>query len=239
MPLTVSAVLDRAATIIQDQTNVRWPQTELLNYYNDARREIAIVRPDLYATTQVMPLEPGTKQTLPNGTVPAGLPAGSRFLDAIRNVAANDAIGKAVRVVEREVLDAQKPDWHTEGETTEIKHFMFDERTPRVFFVYPPAASGHKLEIAYSQTPTDTVIGNINTDTLDQEDIYAGAIVDYICYRAFSKDAEYAGNTARAGAHYTQFVQSLGAGTSTSMVVSPNTANVGGQIPRTMLASGG
>lgn len=239
MALTAKSVIERAATIIQDQTNVRWPQAELLNYYNDARREVAIVRPDLYATTQVMPLVAGTKQSLPDGTVPAGLPAGSRFLDAIRNVTSAGAIGKAVRVVEREVLDAQKPDWHTEEESTDLKHFMFDERTPRVFYVYPPAVAGHKLEIAYAQTPTDTTLENIASDTLEHEDLYAGAIVDYICYRAFSKDAEYAGNAQRAASHYQQFMNSLGIGGKTSMVVSPNTANVGGMPPRTAVAAGG
>lgn len=232
MALTVQSVLERAATIIQDQTNVRWPLAELLGWYNDARREVAIVRPDLYATTQVMPLVAGTRQDLPNGTTPAGLPAGSRFLDAIRNVSSAGVVGKAVRVVEREVLDAQKPDWHTEAGSTDIKHFMFDERTPRVFYVYPPATAGHKLEIAYSQTPTDTLLANVATDTLEQEDIYAGAIVDYLCYRAFSKDAEYAGNANRAATHYQQFMNSLGLGGVATVNSSPNTANVGGMPPR-------
>lgn len=228
MPLTAQDVLTRAGDIIQDATNVRWPVAELMRYLNDARREIAIVRPDLYATTAVVSLAGGTKQALPAD--------GNRFLDAVRNIGGDGLTpGRAVRVVEREVLDAQLPDWHTLTPAAEVKHFMFDERSPKVFFVYPPVAAATKLEIVYSKTPTE--IASTAT-TLDDEDIYTGAIVDYVCYRAFSKDAEYAGNAARAQAHYLQFANALGIGARIGAVVSPNTANVGGMPPRTAAAAG-
>ncbi len=227
MALTAANILTRASDIIQDQTNVRWPVDELLRYLNDGRREIAIARPDLYATTAVITLASGTRQELPAD--------GSRFLDAIRNMSGASApysAGRAVRVVEREILDAQKPDWHTETATAVISHFMFDERNPRVFYVYPPA-SGAKLEVVYSQTPVE--ISSTATE-LTNEDIYAGALVDYVCYRAFSKDSEYAGNAQRAVLHYQQFSNSLGLGRKVTLVASPNTANVGGMVPRTAAA---
>jgi len=46
--------------------------------------------------------------------------------------------------------------------------------------------------------------------TINIDDIYANALVDYMLYRAYSKDAEYAGNAQRAVAHYTAFSNSLG-----------------------------
>lgn len=226
MALTAADILTRAGDIIQDATNVRWPQAELLRYMNDARREVAIVRPDLYSTTTTITLVAGTRQSIPAD--------GNRFLDGIRNVSAGDVVGNAVRVVEREILDAQSPDWHTQAQANAVKHFMFDERSPRVFYVYPPANAGIKLDIVYSQTPTDIT----NTATqLTQEDIYTGAIVDYVCYRAFSKDAEYAGNAERAKIHYQQFMNALGTGTKVNFISSPNTADVGGMIPRTAKAA--
>lgn len=220
MALTAANVITRAQDIIQDTTGVRWPEAELLRYLNDGRREICIVRPDLYATNAVQTLVAGTKQSIPAD--------GSRFLDGIRNINADDTPARAVRIVEREILDAQLPDWHTAAAGT-IKHFMFDERTPRVFYVYPQAAAGQKLEIAYARTPTE--ITNTATE-LTNEDVYAGALTDYVCYRAFSKDAEYAGNGERAMAHYQMFLAPLGAGGRLNVVVSPNTSNVGGQVPR-------
>jgi hypothetical protein len=220
MALTAANVITRAQDLIQDTTGVRWPEAELLRYLNDGRREVCIARPDLYSVSSVQSLAAGTKQAIPAD--------GSRFLDAIRNISVDNAPGRAVRIVEREVLDAQLPDWHS-STTGATKHFMFDERTPRVFYVYPPAAAGQKLEIAYAQNPVE--ITNTSTE-LTNEDVYAGALVDYVCYRAFSKDAEYAGNAQRAGLHYAQFTSLLMGGGALNTYVSPNTSNVGGTVPR-------
>lgn len=227
MALTAGEILTRASDIIQDQTSVRWPVPELLRYLNDGRREIAINRPDIYSTTAVVTLASGTKQDVPAD--------GARFMDAVRNMSGtspNFVAGRAVRIVEREILDAQKPDWHTEAGSAVIQHFMFDERNPRVFYVYPPS-SGAKLEIVYSQAPNE--ITSTSTE-LVREDIYTGCLVDYICYRAFSKDSEYAGNAQRAVLHYQQFFNSLGVGRKVTLVASPNTANTGGMVPRTAAA---
>ena len=221
MPLTALDVLARAGDIIQDQTSVRWPQAELLRWLNDGRREIAIARPDLYAVVSVVTLSAGTKQSIPTD--------GARFLDAIRNMNADGVTpSTAVRPVQREILDAQNPSWHTEASGA-TKHFMYDERVPRTFYVYPPAAAAAKLEIAYSQTPTD--ITNTSAQ-LTQEDIYTGALVDYVCYRAFSKDASYAGNAQRAIAHRTLFDNALTSGDARDLSSSPNTSRIDGMAPK-------
>lgn len=215
MALTAANVITRAQDTIQDQTGVRWPEAELLRYLNDGRREICILRPDVYAVVAAVSLVSGTKQSIPAD--------GNRLLDVIRN-----ASGNAIRIVEREILDAQMPDWHTQTAAA-TKHFMFDERTPRVFYVYPPAVGAASVDIAYAKSPTDIT----NTaDPLTEEDLFAPALVDYVCFRAFSKDAEYAGNTQRAQAHYAQFANTLGVGARVTLGASPNTANVGGQPPR-------
>lgn len=221
MPLTAAEILTRAGDIIQDQTNVRWPQAELLRWLNDARREICIARPDLYSTVSVVTLAAGTKQSIPAD--------GARFLDAIRNMQTDGTTAStAVRPVQREILDAQNPAWHTDASGA-TKHFMFDERVPRTFYVYPPATANAKLEIAYSQTPTDIAV---TSTQLTQEDIYTGALVDYICYRAFSKDATYAGNIQRAAAAYMQFKNAITEGDARDLSTSPNTARIDGVPPK-------
>jgi hypothetical protein len=167
----------------------------------------------------------GSKQTIP--------PDGNRFLDAVRNVTVAGVVGRAVRIVEREILDAQLPDWHTETSSTSLKHFMFDERSPKTFYVYPPAVAGHKLEIVYSKSPTDIASGDLNsTSILANEDIYSGVLLDYILYRAFSKDSEYAGNMQRAAVHYQMFANSLGIGNRRRISTSPNVANLDGTPPK-------
>jgi len=218
MAQTPNDILIRAGDILQDQTNVRWVQAELLRYLNDGRRELAIHRPDIYSSTFVHTLIAGSYQSIPTD--------GNRFLDAVRNISATNVVGRAVRVVEREILDAQSPDWHTEAASTAIRHFMFDERSPKTFYVYPPAAAGHKLEIVYSRSPVDIATSDLSsTSILASEDIYSGVLLDYILYRAFSKDSEYAGNMQRASLHYQMFTTSLGIGNRKRYATSPNTAN--------------
>ena len=53
-----------------------------------------------------------------------------------------------------------------------------------------------------------------------------------MCYRAFSKDAEYAGNADRATRHAAAFAATLGVGRKVSLGNTPNQANVGGMPPR-------
>lgn len=225
MAQTPNEILTRAGDILQDQTNVRWAQAELLRYLNDGRRELAIHRPDIYSTSTAVTLVAGSQQTIPSD--------GNRFLDAVRNVSSAGVVGRAVRIVEREILDAQLPDWHTETASTSLKHFMFDERSPKTFYVYPPATAGHKLEIVYSRSPVDVVTSDLaSTTILQSEDIYSGVLLDYILYRAFSKDSEYAGNLQRAGVHYQMFANSLGIGNRRRIATSPNVANMDGVPPK-------
>jgi hypothetical protein len=42
------------------------------------------------------------------------------------------------------------------------------------------------------------------------DDIYANALLDFILYRAYNKDAEFAGNATRAQVHMMGFASSLG-----------------------------
>jgi hypothetical protein len=212
MALTVQNILDRAGMIIQDQTNVRWPAAELLGWLNDGRREIAILRPDIYAVTTTLTLVAGSRQTLPV--------CAQRLIDIPRNVS-----GAAVTVTQRGLLDQYNPSWHQQTGSATVKHFMFDERIPTQFWVYPPATTAAQLELIVEEAPDTYTSGSVLTT---HEEMYDGALVDYICYRAFSKDSEYAGNGDRAAAHYSQFATSLKNGAVVSVAISPNVQNLGG-----------
>lgn len=210
MSLTAQNIMDRASIIIQDITNVRWPETELVNWVNDCRRAIASIRPDIYSTGTTLTLQAGAQQSVPAD--------GVRLLDVPRNVN-----GPAVTLTKRGFLDQQNPSWHQMTPSSTVVHFMFDERYPSNFWVYPPATTSAQLEIVYQQSPADLA----STGTLTVfENAYAGAMVDYVCYRAFSKDSEYAGNATRAATHYQLFQDALSLGARTTLAVSPNSVNI-------------
>lgn len=219
MAVTVQSVIDRVQTTLQDTTGIRWPVTdELVLWVNDAQREIALLKPDASAKNETVTLSTGTKQAIPTG--------GNRLLRVVRNMSAasNGTGGRAVRIVSREVLDAQSPNWHDPTVTGDaahgatVKHYVYDESNPRNFYVYPGVSGSAYLEIIYSANPT-TVAQNGN---LDIPDIYANAVVDYALFRAYTKDAEYAGNAQRASTHYNLFINSVTGKGQIDIITSPN-----------------
>lgn len=231
MAIKVNSIIDRAATLIQDATNVRWPTAELLDWMNDGQREIVLMKPQASVKNESTLLVAGeTKQSLPS--------AGIMLIDVPRNMGATGAIaGDAIRVVTREVLDAQRPGWHSDANADgKIRHFMFDPRDPKNFYVYPKApATAWYVEIVYSATPTDCTSG-VN-DVIQIDDIYANALLDYVLYRAYSKDAEYAQNANLAIAHYQAFSNSLGVKTQNELSQNPSMI-VSGFNPNVPRASG-
>ena len=209
MTIQASSIVRRATDIIMDSTSVRWPVSELVRYLNDSQRELVLLRPDAINRTATVTLAAGTRQSLDN----MGLnPAPAKLIEIPRNMA---GAKKAVRLVPRQILDAQTPGWHGIPGTVDILHYMYDPRDPKTFYVYPPALATAQLEVMYSGTPTDILepaAGAIYSDvvgTLTVPDIYAYAILDYVLYRAYSKDSEFAGNEGRAQAHYAAFNASL------------------------------
>jgi aspartate/methionine/tyrosine aminotransferase len=59
--------------------------------------------------------------------------------------------------------------------------------------------------------------------------VFANAIMDFVLYRAYMKDAEYAGNAQRASTHYQLFANSIGQGSQAQTLLSPN--NPTGALP--------
>lgn len=211
MSTAVNDIIDRAELILQDITNVRWTATELINWLNDGHREVVLIKPEANTTNESVQLTSGTKQTLPSG--------GICLLDIIRNMGSNGTTpGNAIRLVDRRILDDQVPGWHSETASAVTKHFMFDERDPTHYYVYPQSDGTNYIEVVYSSAPTTVAAG----ENISIPDIYANALIDYILYRAYSKDADYAENSQRAVAHYQAFTVSLGAKNSAESTNDPN-----------------
>ena len=235
--LTGNNLLSRIKDTLQDTTSVRWPEAELLRYINDAQREIVNFRPESSAKTANVQLVTGTKQALPTD--------GLRLIKVTRNMSGTgNATGKrAIRIVNVDILNTQEPDWNdptVSGDAahgTVVKHYIFDEDDPRNFYVYPGVSGNAYVEVVYSASPTD--LANTSA-TISVDDIYANAIIDYVLYRSYMKDAEYAGNAQRAQNHYQLFTASIGQGGQSAMLLDPNNDQVSniGAVPQVMQQQG-
>lgn len=192
--ITAQSIIDRAQIVLQDTTGIRWPEgTELLGWLNEGQREVALARPDASITTTTFSCVSGTRQDLPSSA--------QQLVEVVRV-----ANGGAVRKVPRQILDAQLPSWHTAA-SGDAKHYMYDPRVPHEFYVYPPAASNQQLVVRYHVSPADCAsIGS----TISVDDQYAPALMDYILWRAYSKDSEYTANMDRANAARASFDRMLG-----------------------------
>jgi len=217
MPIAAQSIIRRVVETLQDTTSIRWPVAELVRYLNDGQREIIVHRPDAMVTNAAVALVAGTKQTLPAN--------GAKLIDVVRNSAGTR---RAIRICAREILDAQSPGWHNLSGVAEIVHFMFDPRDPKVFYVYPPAAStGASVDLVYSALPTDLTEPAAGTDfaavtgAISVPDIYSNALQDYVLYRAYTKDSQYAGNEARAQARYAAFANALGIEIKATVAIAP------------------
>lgn len=211
MPIRAGDVITRAQLVLNDNDPpyVRWEQPEMFGWLNDAACEVVIRRPAARAVTASLALVAGTLQTLPDG--------GLELLDVVRNVG-----GRSIRRTDRQLLDDSAPDWHSMKQSSTVRQFTFDERTPTVFYVYPPAKVGAQIEALYSAAPPAVAEED---DELDLDRAYMGPLVSYILYRALAKDSEYA-NGALAAAHFQAFNEALGANNQMTAAASPNTASV-------------
>ena len=227
--MKLSDISTRVRILLNDQDETRWTPTEITSWTNDAQKLVALMRPDASVSNSVVTLVAGTKQSVPAD--------GFRLLDVIRNMGSDGTTaGRSVRIVDREVLDSQDPMWHTTTPAATVKHFIYDNRNPLTFYVYPPAQAGVKLEVMYSKSPTEVTNPN---DVLPISDLYLDTIVNYVMYRAYSKDAEFSSN-AQLASGYLQVVYSmLGIKTQKDVAFSPDMNSKGAMPNAAAIQAGG
>lgn len=198
MTVAVNDLVDKAELVLQDSSNVRWTASELVGWLNDGQRQAVILKPDVSVNTSSVQLTSGTKQAVPSD--------GIVLLDVTRNMGTDGTTpGTPIRIIDRKIIDAMVPTWHTESAAVTVKHFVFDPRNPLVYFVYPQSDGTNYVELVYSVTPAIVSAG----ENIVLADVYESVLLDYILFRAYSKDADYAANAELALAHYTAFFNTL------------------------------
>lgn len=222
----VAEIISKVQTVLQDTTGVglRWPALELQGWLNDSYREVVNLRPDANTQTGTFTCAAGPRQV-----ITVAFPAATRLIEVVRNVAASSAKG-AVRLVDRRVLDDQRRTWYAETGTVDIEHYVFDPRLPKEFLVYPPATTSTQLEVIYASVPLahtlteQQLVNPATSEVIRVDDSYANALIDYVLYRAYSKDAEYAANAQRAALHYQAFQNALGTAQQVNAASQPGVA---------------
>lgn len=207
----------RAQLNDEDTNNLRWTDAEMLRYVNAGQRQIVQFVPEanIIEALTTISADSDSRQTLPAD--------GVKFIKvAASHDNTNTQRGPAITQVDIDALDSLMPDWQY-GRTewprvpniTDVhsgvyfEHYMHDPREPKVYFLYPiPPTSGTiKIYLVYSQLPAD-LSALSNTFALGDE--YQNAMVEYIQYRALSKDGRYGGGVELRRELWNNFRQALG-----------------------------
>jgi hypothetical protein len=197
--IVASTILNKAANQLTDIANIRWSSSELLGWLNDGQRQIVATLPSANNIMAVKRLSAGTRQSIATD--------GWLLLGLYRNMGTTGTTpGSVIRLASREVLDAYNQNWHTDTAKSTVKNYVFDIQDQTAFWVYPPNDGNGYVQYNYSQVPPDL---SAPTSPIVLNDIYQTALLDYIMYRACSKDAEYAPGLALAQGYWSAFSYTL------------------------------
>ena len=213
--ITGQYLITSAQLTLKDAGAIRWTRTELLGYLNDGQRELVTIKPEACTINTAIKLAAGlTKQSVPDAAI--------ALLDVTRNMGSDGTTpGRAISITSKSMLDAVAPTWSSASNSEGyITHFTYDPRNPKVFYVYKKApATDLYVEVMYSSVPA--AAADSSTGVIGVDDIYANALLDYVLYRAYAKDAETQ-NAQLATAHYQAFENSLGIKASGDLASNPN-----------------
>lgn len=224
MTKTGTEIITEAGIVLQDTDHVRWPVTELVRWINEAQRAIVLAKPSANSRSVVFPLIVGTLQSLTDADHLLLL----RITRNIKTEGPPRTAGRVIRATSRELLDASSPGWHISSDfcfKKEPRQYVYDEANPREFYVFPGNTGEGKVEAQVSVLPTmftitDETPATYNT-SIGLPEPYAPVILDYVAFRALSKD-DIAADITRAQVHYRSFANALGIKVQAEAANSPN-----------------
>lgn len=202
MATAASVIMDRAETILQDTSNARWTEAELLDWLNEAQGVIVQVKPDSNAVIEAVLMSSGGIQSLPSTAI--------QLLDATYNMGTDDGTdyGNAITIVDRAMMDACYPGWQTATAATVVKHVIYDPiKLPKKYWIYPQSDGTNYIQIITAKIPSDVAA---KANDIQLADEYVPAIMEWMLYRALSKDAEYVATADSALVHLEGFQSLLG-----------------------------
>ncbi len=193
--MTPTDIISTARMLYNDTDTVllRIEDAELLAYFNDGMREVSALQPALFNTLAEFDCTANQCDqalTFPNA-------------QALLDVLCIHG-GAVVPEADMKSLDAFAPSWRTVAAGAAI-NWLRKPNDPLRFFIYPKAPSNQALDVMYVRNPTVLALTDPITEIPSG---YFPAMVDYLVYRAESRDDEHS-ISGRAVAHYQSFVAKI------------------------------
>lgn len=222
MPFNASQVIQDASVTLMDLTFTRWKLPELLDYVNEAVEQITTMKPNVMTAQVVMDLAPGARQRIPAGNT------------VLIRVVHNTAVGTNQRSItalpNSDLLDMFFPNWRNNAQFPRaqiVEHVIPNPSDLTYFDVVPPNDGTGQVLIETSQKPARLARTGTGPHVLQQyrvtvplPDIYQTAILNYVLFRAFSKDSGTPAGAQRAVGYMQAFKDIIGTLASTETAVS-------------------
>lgn len=194
--IKVAKVIRRVNTQLADTRWLRWPLVELCDYFNDAIRAVILARPDAGAVSLRLKCVRESRQEIPADVL--------RLLQLTRVT-----YGNALMPIPRDVLSVQYPNWHSVSGTPE--RYVYSEMTPHEYYLFPFPDRAMTVEAVGVKIPPEVQLNSLE-DVIEVaiDDVYINPLVDWMLYRAFSKDAAGGARTELDARHYRAFAEQMG-----------------------------
>jgi hypothetical protein len=176
-----STIISRARGILNDtdSTSYTWSNADLLSYLNAAQRNIVFLKPETYIENEVVQLAAGTKQDVTDGI---GL------IKLTRNMGTGSTPGAPIFLVPMEQFNYIVAGFHTATASATVEVYAYDKDDPAHYYVYPPQPSTpgyvEEIHIGLPSNLSET------SDAIILADIYEDALLNYILYRAYSREVD-------------------------------------------------
>lgn len=185
-----------------------WERTDervsLTDFLNDALRAIVLQRPEAMSVTEVIRLEPGMRQRLPDPAIHGCQHKATMLIELTRNM--GNCPGRTILPVEMEILMA----WACfAAEGTSIDNYAYDRTVnPKNYMVYPavPANTEVCVEAVFGIEPC-AITGP--DDCICLPETYAPAIMHHVLASIFSGDSEVS-RLEKAAWHMQMYRQTMG-----------------------------
>jgi hypothetical protein len=203
--LLVSEIFERTGRILLDEGGVRWGSAELLDWYNEGLLDMVTRRPGLLPSVDDVVLVAGTQQVLTTDRL--------AIIDVGQNIGsvAKPRNGQVPNITPKDTMDRLIPDWQYQSSSVMVITVVTHQQTPRIFWVYPPQPTVNPGRLRMIQSKRPTVV-SATSAAFEPDDQYMPIMIEYLLYRAFSKDAENPSSGQRSAQHLQNYLGLLGAG---------------------------
>jgi hypothetical protein len=181
--ILASALISEMREVLFDTVvPYRWSDKSFLTKLNNAQRFIVQHVPKANVVNDAFKLSAGVVQSIPAG--------GNELVSLDFNMGTDGlTIGAPIRIITIEDLTSLIPDWTTATASSIVQYFMFNEKDPSHFYVYPPQPASDQgyVKGPYSANPTDIA----STDTaITLSDIFSNPMKMFALYETLRLETD-------------------------------------------------